>query len=531
VETKKPALTVHVTLPGCDTPEQPFPMPMAAPAAQRSRPNSAFTSPSADHQQLEAAHAAALVVQKEIAAAQRAQQATADNKPAAAAVAASGDAVPIQDAATYAALYSMYSESSPEYREYKAEWEREQMRLRVEREVNRAQGGGARLKSRSLYSLEMDQQQIAGLHRAMSPSGSPVMMAHDFNMMSGPQRAGSGVCSPIPGGDGMLVSTGTALCMLIQSSRPASVCASPVPGYRLVKEPLKLPQSPSLYALDRERSNNLPDRNFSSRPLSPNPLSPPLSQRGMDMSTNTSQQLSYRDGGRLVSPPPPAAEQWPMHQHHQQQRSLHARTLSSSSESVLQAQQVQAATLRKQASNALAGGPTAGGKAHHRRAHSAAVGPSYALQLPTIVDVSSASFSSSAQAPSAVPASAMSASNNCGSSAQVDWAVAANKLHRLAEESELEGVSGGSNSSAISTHKSDLPTASAAAAAAASAAPAAIVGAVPPSVQLQQQQLPPLSSPAPVSAAPAAAAAAATAAVGSSAVKTTTKPKLTVQVG
>jgi hypothetical protein len=193
-------------------------------------------------QMAQATQAAAIAQQNanRLTAAYAAAQAQAQ----AAAVAASGkpggppppprrsrNEIPVQDAATYAALYSMYSESNPEYAQYKVQWEEQQARFRAERAQQQQQqqevGGGrsrGHAKSRSIYSPEP-----SSLHAARSASVSPIP---------------SGVCSPIPGG-GLLIAENTALCLLVQTSRPNSVAASPIPGYVLARD---RPMSPSLMA-------------------------------------------------------------------------------------------------------------------------------------------------------------------------------------------------------------------------------------------------------------------------------------------
>ena len=175
-----------------------------------------------------------------------------------------GDAIPIQDAESYARQYSMYSDASPQYREYKAAWEAEQARLKAERQALK---GSSHLRSRSIYSPEPSDR---------SSGASPML---------------TGVVSPIPGAmsptgeeGGFFVARGTALCMMFESSRPASVCASPVPNYALVRAPTAAPLSPSLYALgggDKTMTDlaRLGVGFNNAAPGSPNPLSPPISQR------------------------------------------------------------------------------------------------------------------------------------------------------------------------------------------------------------------------------------------------------------
>ena len=163
------------------------------------------------------------------------------------------DAVPIQDVETYTRLYSMYTDNVPEYRAYKAEWTAEQLKYKAERSEK------GLMKSRSIYSPEPSASAV----RSMSGSPEPPVIVDGVSP--------TGVISPIPGGH--LVAADTALCLMIERSRPESVCVSPVAGYKIAYDPC--PVSPSFYELGGDKSVVTP----LVFPGSPNPLSPALSHR------------------------------------------------------------------------------------------------------------------------------------------------------------------------------------------------------------------------------------------------------------
>lgn len=138
---------------------------------------------------------------------------------------------------------SLYDSSNPDYRAYCNRWHAEQQRLMQEERE-----GHARIKGRSIYTSSDES--------VRSNSASP-----------GP----SGVTSPIAGG--RLIAKETALCFLVESSRPESVCSSPLPRYKIAYDPS--PLSPSPYVLGGDRPSVTP----LALPASSNPLSPALSSR------------------------------------------------------------------------------------------------------------------------------------------------------------------------------------------------------------------------------------------------------------
>jgi len=256
------------------------------------------------------------------------------------------------------------------------------------------------------------------------------------------------VCSPLSGrADGaMLVAGNTALCLLIESSRPASVCTSPVPGYRLVREPQVAPLSPSLYALDKSKSN-FPF------PGSPNPLSPPLSQRDRCL-------YERRDGA--ASPSLYDTYSAIGHASQQQQQLApagapprHSRNNSNAFQPVMPANQTAAAAAT--ASNA---------------------------EQARSVPAPAASYSSRR-----IPGAVQPASNNLtapGASGGVDWRGVESKLQRLAEESEAElAHSSASQSSASSTAAVTAPAANATATAAANVDASSLPSKARPTLMVQ----------------------------------------------
>lgn len=321
-----------------------------------------------------------------------------------------GDAIPIQDAASYARQYSMYSDASPEYREYKAAWEAEQARLKAERQALK---GTSHLRSRSIYSPEPSDR---------SSGASPML---------------TGVVSPVPGAmsptgeeGGFFVARGTALCMMFESSRPASVCASPVPNYALVRAPAVAPLSPSSYALgggDKTMTDlaRLGAGFNNAAPGSPNPLSPPISQR---------ERLFYAPagGGQEIVESSPTINAVGAGSNGTVVVRRHSRTQSNVQTAAMTAAQVQQQQQR-------GAPPTAGSVAHsHRRVASQPndLAVPIAMMPQTLQQQQqqqqSQQPSVGLQAPA--PGSASGHAHGHG----LDWMRVESRLHRLAEETDAE---------------------------------------------------------------------------------------------
>jgi hypothetical protein len=169
-----------------------------------------------------------------------------------------GDAIPLQTYQTYSAMYQMYSEDCPEYQEYQRRW-KEQQTAYAQARANRAHS----TYSRSLYTPEPDVRSTTS-----SPTGSPYPAPGWCSPMDSARGSvgsvRSGAASPTfdmaqypsPMHGASLVQEGTALCLLVSSSRLASVCASPIPGWKLVS-PVQSPACTSPVAAESPQASVL----------------------------------------------------------------------------------------------------------------------------------------------------------------------------------------------------------------------------------------------------------------------------------